>query len=306
MAFNLFGSSAKEPAQSQSSQTKDVTTQTFMQDVIEASKNVPVLVDFWAEWCGPCKQLAPILEKAVAATNGAVQLVKMNIDKDPTVAQQLGVQSIPAVFAFKNGQVVNYFTGAVPESQVRSFIERVAGKEAFSGSELDAAQAALNAGDLQAAAEGFAAALARDSNNEEAIAGLARCYIASGDFDHADQMLALTPPTKQNAAVITSARSALELARKSEASGKVDTSALLAAIESNPTNFQARYDLALALNVKGDQDGALDQLLEIVRRNKSWNEDAARKQLVEFFEAWGADHPLSIAGRQRLSSILFS
>jgi putative thioredoxin len=230
----------------------------------------------------------------------------MNIDEHPSVASQLGVQSIPAVFAFKNGRPVDGFMGALPESQLRSFIERLAGKGAFAGSELEAAQAALDAGDIQAAAENFAAALKQDAGNETAIAGLARCYIATGDLARASQVLGLTPPAKQNAPVIASAKAALELARKAESSAKADTKALVAEIEKNPANYQARFDLALALNAKGDREGTLDQLLEIIRRNRSWNEDAARKQLIELFEAWGPDHPMSAKGRQRLSSMLFS
>jgi putative thioredoxin len=285
---------------------RDTTTQTFVQDVIEASKTVPVLVDFWAPWCGPCKQLGPVLEKIVKAANGSVKLVKMNIDEHPDVAGQMGVQSIPAVFAFKDGRPVDGFMGALPESQVRSFIERIAGKDAFSGSALDAAQAAFDAGDINAAAEGFAATLKQDSGNEAAIAGLARCYISTGDFDHAEQVLGLTPPAKQNAAAITSAKAALELARKSAESADTDTAALEAEIAKDPANHQARFDLALALNAKGDREGAASQLLEIVERNKNWNDEAARKQLVEFFNAWGADHPASASGRQRLSTLLFS
>ena len=306
MALNLFGKASQDKSSSGGDLIRETTTQTFLQDVIEASKTVPVLVDFWAPWCNPCKQLTPILEKAVKAAGGTVKLVKMNIDEHPSVAGQLGVQSIPAVFAFKDGRPVDGFMGALPESQVRSFIERVAGKGAFSGSELDAAQAALDAGDVKSAAEGFAAALQRDSGNESAIAGLARCYISTGDLARAEQVLALTPPAKQTAAPIVSAKAALELARKAEGSAKADTAALAAEIEKNAANHQARFDLALALNAKGDREGALDQLLEIIRRNKSWNEDAARKQLVEFFDAWGPDHPLAASGRQRLSSLLFA
>jgi putative thioredoxin len=247
-----------------------------------------------------------VLEKIVKAANGSVKLVKMNIDEHPDVAGQMGVQSIPAVFAFKDGRPVDGFMGALPESQIRSFIERIAGKDAFSGGALEAAQAAFNAGDINAAAEGFAAALKQDSQNEAAIAGLARCYISTGDFDHAEQVLGLTPPAKQNAAAITSAKAALELARKSAESAGVDTAALEAEIAKDPANHQARFDLALALNAKGDREDAATQLLEIIERNKSWNDEAARKQLVEFFNAWGADHPASASGRQRLSTLLFS
>jgi putative thioredoxin len=306
MALPLFGKAAQSTPSTGSDLVKDTTTQTFVQDVIEASKDVPVLVDFWAPWCGPCRQLTPLLEKAVKAAGGKVKLVKMNIDEHPAVAGQLGVQSIPAVFAFKNGRPVDGFMGALPESQIRSFIERVAGKGAFGGSLLEEAQAALEEGDINSAAEGFAAALQQDSSNADAVAGLTRCYIATGDLKRAEQTLALAPPSKQNSAAIASARSALELARKGASSAKADVKGLLAAIEKDPANSQARLDLALALNSKGDREGALNQLLEIIRRDRSWNEDAARKQLVEFFEAWGPAHPMSISGRQRLSSILFS
>jgi putative thioredoxin len=307
MAVTLFGSKDKStPSLStDGGLIKDTTTQDFVKDVIEASKDVPVLVDFWAPWCGPCKQLTPLLEKAVKAAGGAVKLVKMNIDEHPAVAGQLGVQSIPAVFAFKAGRPVDGFMGALPESQIRSFIERIAGKGAFAGSVLEAAQAALDAGDINAAAEGFAAALQQDSGNAEAVAGLARCYIATGDLKRAEQTIALVPASKQNVAAIASAKAALELARKGQ-NGAGNVKGLMAAIEKDPANYQARLDLALALNGKGDKEGAMEQLLDVIRRDRSWSDDAARKQLVEFFNAWGPTHPLSVKGRQRLSTLLFS
>ena len=306
MALNLFGGADQAKSSPGGGLIKDTTTQGFMQDVIEPSRTVPVLVDFWAPWCGPCKQLTPVLEKLVKAANGAVKLVKMNIDEYPEIAGQLGVQSIPAVFAFKNGQAVDGFMGALPEGQLRSFIERVAGKGAFAGSELEAAQAALDAGDVNTAASAFAEALQQDGSNIDAIAGLARCYIATGDLLRAEHTLALTPPSKANAAPIASARAALELARKSAATAGADLAGLKQAIERNPADLQARFDLALALHAKNDREGALDQLLDIIRRDRAWNDQAARKQLVEFFDAWGPTDPMSAKGRQRLSSILFA
>jgi putative thioredoxin len=304
MAISLFGGASAKKPDTASELIKETTTQTFVADVIEASRKVPVIVDFWAPWCGPCRQLTPVLEKAVKAARGAVRLVKMNIEDHPEVAQQLGVQSIPAVFAFKNGQPVDGFMGALPESQVRTFIQRLAGPGAEEASGLEEAQAAFEAGDVGGAAAQYASILQADPENVDAIAGLAKCYIATGDFGHAGQTLALVPPAKQTAEAYLSAKAALELAKK--AGPKPDIAGLEQAISANPRDWDARFKLAIALNAKGQRQQAMDQLFEIVRKDRAWNDDAARKQLVEFFEAWGPKDPLTQAGRQRLSSLLFA
>jgi putative thioredoxin len=305
MAFSILGggkSQKKEPAAAQL--IKETTTQDFVRDVIEASKEAVVLVDFWAPWCGPCKQLTPILEKLVKAAKGTVRLVKMNIDDHPAVAGQLGVQSIPAVFAFKNGRGIDGFMGALPESQVKAFIERIAGQEAFAGSIMEQAAAALEANDIKTAAGLYAAAIKEDAENVEAIDGLAKCYIMSGDLARAQKTLELTPAAKKTSAPYVSAQAALDLAHKSAGAG--DARKLEAEVAQNPHNFQARFDLALALNAKGARENALGQLLAIIQRDRDWNEGAARKQLIEFFDAWGATDPLTVSGRQRLSTLLFS
>jgi len=285
---------------------KDTTTQTFVADVIEASKDVPVLVDFWAPWCEPCKQLGPLLEKVVTAAGGAVRMVKMNIDEHPEVAGQLGVQSIPAVFAFKNGQPVDGFMGAVPESQIKSFIEKIAGPEAFAdeAAELETAEAALEADDLQTAVELYAGMLAKDQQNPDALAGLAKCYVKSGDFDQARSTLELVPPKSANHAAISAARALLELAEQSGDAGDADEHRR--ALEADPNNHQARFDLSLALNANGAREEALEQLLELMGRDRKWNDDGARKQLVQFFDAWGAADPVTIEGRRKMSTLLFS
>jgi putative thioredoxin len=304
MAISLIGGGAAKKTDDTGDLIKDTTTQTFVADVIEASRKVPVIVDFWAPWCGPCRQLTPILEKVVKAARGAVRLVKMNIDEYPEVAGQLGVQSIPAVFAFKNGRPADGFMGALPESQVRAFIQRLAGPGAGEETGLDEAKAAFDAGDISGAAEQFAGILERDPDNLDALAGLAKCYIATGDFARAEQTLAIVPPAKQTEEGYVSAKAALELARK--AGAKPDIKALEQAVSANPRDWDARFKLAIALNAMGRREEALDQLFEIVRKDRAWNEDAARKQLIEFFEAWGAKDPLTQAGRQRLSSLLFA
>jgi putative thioredoxin len=284
---------------------KNTTTKDFLRDVIEASREVPVLVDFWAPWCGPCRQLTPILEKAVRAAKGAVRLVKLNIDEQPQIPGQMGVQSIPAVFAFQDGRPVDGFMGALPESRVNDFIARLIGDSAGdTAADLEAAEAALSAGDVNSAAQLFGEVLQKDRENAQALAGLAKCYIKTGDLVRAEQTLALVPPAKADSSPVASARAALELARKTPAAGDIET--LRAKLAADPKDPQARFDLALALNAKGDRSGALDELLTVVAKNRGWNDDAARKQLLQLFDAWGPADPSTIAGRQRLSSLLFA
>jgi len=284
---------------------KNTTTKDFLRDVIEASREVPVLVDFWATWCGPCRQLTPILEKAVRAAKGAVRLVKLNIDEHPQIPGQMGVQSIPAVFAFQDGRPVDGFMGALPESRVNDFIARLIGDSAGdTAADLEAAEAALSAGDVNSAAQLFGEVLQKDRENAQALAGLAKCYIKTGDLARAEQTLALVPPAKADSSPVASARAALELARKTPAAGDIET--LRAKLAADPKDPQARFDLALALSAKGDRSGALDELLAVVAKNRSWNDDAARKQLLQLFDAWGPADPSTIAGRQRLSSLLFA
>jgi putative thioredoxin len=285
---------------------KETTTQTFAKDVIEESRRQPVLVDFWAPWCGPCRQLTPILEKVVRAAKGKVKLVKMNIDDHPAVAGQMGVQSIPAVFAFVNGQPVDGFLGALPENQVAAFIERLT-KDRLSGDEKDQlklADAALVDGDPTSAAEIYAQILAEDGTNVHALAGLSRCYVETGAIEQAKQTLAMVPDGKRNEPSVAAARAAIELAEQAASVGSIGE--LEHKVLSNPTDYQARFDLAIALNAKGRRQEALDHLVEIVRSDRKWNDDGARKQLVQLFEAWGPTDPLTVEGRKRLSSILFA
>jgi putative thioredoxin len=285
---------------------KETTTQTFVKDVVEESKRQPVLIDFWAPWCGPCKQLTPILEKAVRAAKGKVKLVKMNIDEHPAIPGQMGIQSIPAVIAFVNGQPADGFMGALPEGQVVAFLERLT-KDRIGGEAQDllkAADAALADGDPAGAADLYAQLLAEDNTNVQALAGLARTYIETGAIEQAKQTLALVPDSKQNDASVVAAKAALDLAEQAKTLGPL--AELGQKVAANPLDHQARFDLALALNGKGRRMEALEQLISIVKRDRKWNDDGARKQLVQFFDAWGPIDEATIEGRKRLSSILFA
>jgi putative thioredoxin len=288
----------------------DTTTQNFVKDVIEASRTRPVLVDFWAPWCGPCKQLTPLLEKVVKAAKGKIKLVKMNIDEHPPIfqqiAQQMGIQSIPAVLAFVNGQPIDGFLGALPEKQITEFVERLI-QDRVGGEEKDAlaaADAALAEKDYAGAAELYAHVLAQDSSSIPAIAGLARCHVGTGNLDQAKKTLEMVPEAKRNDPAVSAAQAEIELAEQTKNLGPIAD--LEARVAADPKDYQARFDLALALNAKGNREGAIDQLIEIVKRDRKWNDDGARKQLVQLFDAWGPTDEATLNGRKRLSSVLFA
>jgi putative thioredoxin len=288
---------------------KETTTQTFVKDVIEESKRQPVLIDFWAPWCGPCRQLTPVLEKSVRAAKGKVKLVKMNIDEHPAIPGQMGIQSIPAVIAFVNGQPADGFMGAVPESQVNAFIDKLTKGVTAPGEPniaeiLQEAEAVLAEGDPAAAAQIYAEVLAHDSTNIAALAGLAKCYVTSGAIEQAKQTIGMVPESKRNDATVKAVQASIELAEQAQAVGPVTE--LEQKVAANPLDHQARFDLATGLNAQGDRAEATNQLLEIVKRDRKWNDDGARKQLVQLFEAWGGADEATVDGRKRLSTILFS
>jgi putative thioredoxin len=288
---------------------KETTTQSFVKDVIEESRRQPVLIDFWAPWCGPCRQLTPILEKAVRAAKGKVKLVKMNIDEHPSIPGQMGIQSIPAVIAFVGGQPADGFMGALPESQVNAFIEKLTKGVPGIGEPniadiLKEADAVLAEGDPAGAAQIYAEALAVDATNIAALAGLAKCYVTTGAIEQAKQTLAMVPESKRNDAAVKAVQAAIDLAEQAQSVGPVTE--LERKVAANPLDHQARFDLATALNASGKRKEATDQLLEIVKRDRKWNEDGARRQLVQFFEAWGGADEATVDGRKRLSTILFS
>lgn len=288
---------------------KDGNIDNFVDDVLEMSTHTPVIVDFWAPWCGPCKTITPILERLVKEARGAVRLVKIDVDQNPELAAQMRVQSVPSVYGFKNGRPVDGFVGAVPESQMKALIQRLTGGAAGSGPSLaeliEEAQILLGEGQAELALQIFQQILSVDEQHDGALAGTARCLIKMGQVASARQMLDSLPPELMKGIEVSAARTALELAE--QAAGKAGaTEALRAALEANPADHQSRFDLAMALVGEGANEEALDQLLELYRRDRNWNEEAARKQLVLLFEAFGNTDPLTVAARKRLSALMFA
>jgi putative thioredoxin len=287
---------------------------TFAADVLEASREVPVIVDFWAPWCGPCKQLGPVLEKAVTEADGAVRLVKVNIDENPEIAQQLRIQSIPTVFAFKDGQPVDGFMGALPESQIKAFVSGLTGGghghdhggPGHAEEVLAMAADAFAAGDIGTAAQAYGHVLQDDPGNPKAVAGLAICYLKSGDIERAKTTLQLVRPDGAADDAIRAAEAELKLLESATQAPRGEVEVLKAKLIADADDHQARFDLAQALDAGGDREAALNELLEIVRRDRKWNDDAARKHIVTLFEAMGPTDPRTLDARRRLSTLLFS
>ncbi len=306
----MFGMGRKPPqAESGAARgdlIRDGSDATFMKDVIEASREVPVIVDFWATWCGPCKTLGPALEAAVTAAKGKVRLIKIDVDRNQQIAAQLRVQSIPTVYAFWQGQPVDGFQGAIPGSEIKKFIDRLtalAGDGGL-GEALDAADAMLAEGAAVDAAETFAAILGEEPENARAFAGLARAWIAAGELDRAEAFLATAKGAVAKAAEVEAVRAQIDLARQAAKAGPV--SELQAAVAADPANHQARYDLALALHATGKVEAAVDELLELFRRDRDWNDGAAKAQLLKIFDALKPTDPIVLKGRRRLGSMILA
>ncbi len=303
--MTLIGETQGQPAANLADLIKDATDASFMADVVEASKTTPVIVDFWATWCGPCRQLGPALEKAVGAGKGKVRLVKVDIDANPAYAGQLRVQSIPAVFAFVDGRPVDGFMGALPDSQVKAFVDKVAklGKGGPSPADelLEMAKESLALGDMGGAAQAYAQILQMDPGHVKAIGGMARLYQQAGDLERAAEVLALAPPDAKDAD-IDAVRAALALAEAAPS----ETAAFETRLAADPDDHEARIELAKALAASGHFNAAVDELIEAIRRDRAWNDEAARKQLLTVFEAAGAMSDAAKQGRRKLSAILFS
>ncbi|WP_149143077.1 thioredoxin family protein [Gemmobacter caeruleus] len=300
----MFG--LTENALPQGDLIKDSSEATFMADVIETSREVPVIVDFWAPWCGPCKQLGPALEAAVTAAKGRVKMVKVNVDENQMIAGQLRIQSIPTVYAFWQGQPVDGFQGALPGSEIQKFIDRVAGMagDGGLGEALDMAEQSLTEGDALGAAEIFAAILGEDPENPAAFGGLVRAHLAAGNLEQAEAFLAGAPARIAQAKEVEAARAQIELAKQAANAGP--EAELRAAVAADPANNQARFDLAVALNAAGKVEEAVDELLDLFRRDREWNDGAARAQLFTIFDALKPQDPIVLKGRRKLSSMIFA
>jgi putative thioredoxin len=283
---------------------KDATTASFAAEVIAESARQPVLADFWAPWCEPCKQLAPVLEKIVKAADGKVKLVRMNIDEHPEIPGRLGVRSIPAVIAFQHGQPIDGFMGALPEREVKGFLERLAGPLDDDADRLAEAEALLAAGDAEGAADLYSAIMTENPGDPAAVAGLAKLLISAGELDSARTILVSVAAGGERDNAIIAARAALDLAGKAAALG--DASELMRKIAASPGDHQARFDFAILLNAQNRREEAAAELVEIIKRDRAWNDDGARKQLLQFFDAWGSVDPATISARRKLSALLFS